>query len=132
LHARLTNLATDSEGAAYNLTRQLEEAKRELRWAKEGRQSAETREKLLKGELASFLAGGTGTGDADSAARVRQLEDLVETYKSELENIARDSRDAEERVARGAGMVKASVLEEAEAVIKRLESGELGDAVSHN
>lgn len=116
----------DSESAIYDLTRKLEDTNRELRWAKEGRQSAETRERLLKVELEAALAGAgsSDSGNRDSAARVQHLESLVETYKAELEGMSRDSREAEDRLAKGAGMVQASDLAEAEEVIKGLEDGE--------
>jgi len=37
--------------------------------------------------------------------------------------MSRDSRDAEERLAKGSGLVKAAALEEAETTIKGLEEG---------
>lgn len=47
---RLSTLAQNSTSATVTLTKRAEEAERELRWAKEGRQSAERREMLAKKE----------------------------------------------------------------------------------
>jgi mitotic spindle assembly checkpoint protein MAD1 len=101
------------------------ELEREARWAKEGRVSAERREALLQKEVDAMrdLSGtptpGVFTGN--QAARVAQLEKLVESYRSELEAISRDSRDLEERLTQGAGLVKQSALDEAQAKIAQLE-----------
>ena len=60
----------------------------------------------------------------DQSGRIRQLENLVETYKNELEGISRDSRDLEDKLTHGAGLVKQSALEEAQERIAQLERGE--------
>jgi len=63
-----------------------------------------------------------GLGSSDQSARVRQLEHLVKEYKTELESNARDSRDIEEKIAKGQGLVKQSVLDEAQSQIHSLQS----------
>lgn len=68
------------------------------------------------------MPGGLGSSDQNQTARIRQLESLVSTYKTELENMSRDSRDLEERLAKGAGLVNASLLEEAESRINSLSN----------
>lgn len=50
LQERLSTLAQNSTSLTLTLTKRAEEAERELRWAKEGRQSAERREELAKKE----------------------------------------------------------------------------------
>jgi len=49
-HERLSTLAQSTTSLTVTLTKRAEEAERELRWAKEGRQSAERREELAKKE----------------------------------------------------------------------------------
>lgn len=118
LHRRLTKLATDSTSATLEATRRAEEAERELRWAKEGRRSAEARESLARKELET-RGGGSGGGDA------QQLQGLVDQYKRELEAMSRDSRDVETRLELGAGLVKATELEAAQERASQLEKGGL-------
>ncbi|WOO77161.1 Spindle assembly checkpoint component mad1 [Vanrija pseudolonga] len=126
LHARLATVARDSQSANLALAKRAEEAERELRWAKEGRRRAEVQESLARNELQSYVELGTNpssaSGSGDSAARVTQLESLLESYKSQLEGLARDTRDVEDRVSRGAGLVKLSELEEAREAISRHEA----------
>lgn len=100
------------------LRRRMDEAERELRWAKEGRRSAEMREKLAREELDVAFSAGTGAGSSGDTA---QLEALLKSYRSQLEALARDSRDAEERIARGAGMVNADELAAAQHLAASLE-----------
>jgi len=50
---------------------------------------------------------------SDQSGRVRQLENLLDGYKAQLEAIAHDSRDLEDRLTQGAGLVKQSALDEA-------------------
>lgn len=126
LHARLAAVARDSQSANLALGKRAEEAERELRWAKEGRRRAEVQESLARNELQSYIELGTSpssaSGSGDSAARVTQLESLLESYKSQLEGLARDTRDVEDRVSRGAGLVKLSELEEAREAISKHEA----------
>lgn len=70
------------------------------------------------------MPGGVGPSAGDQAARISQLEGLVETYKADLEVISRDSRDVEAALTQGAGLVKQSTLEEAERRTSQLERGE--------
>jgi mitotic spindle assembly checkpoint protein MAD1 len=63
-----------------------------------------------------------GLGSSDQSARIRQLEHLVKEYKAELESHSRDSRDIEEKIAKGQGLVKQSVLDEAQSQIQSLQS----------
>jgi mitotic spindle assembly checkpoint protein MAD1 len=63
-----------------------------------------------------------GLGSSDQSARIRQLEHLVKEYKAELESHSRDSRDIEEKIAKGQGLVKQSVLDEAQSQITSLQS----------
>lgn len=60
----------------------------------------------------------------DQGQKVNQLEALVRIYKNELESLSRDSRDVEEKIAQGAGLVKQSALEEAQSRVSQLEAGE--------
>lgn len=117
LHRRLSKLASDSTSATLELTRRAEEAERELRWAKEGRRSAEVRESLARKELEASRSG-SGGGDT------QQLERLVAQYKQELDSLARDSRDVETRLEHGAGLVKAAELQSAQDRASQLEKGE--------
>jgi hypothetical protein len=67
------------------------------------------------------MPGSISTGD--QSARVRQLETLVQSLKVELEGMSRDSRDAEERIAKGMGLVKQSELDSAVSRIAQMQSG---------
>lgn len=60
---------------------------------------------------------------SDQSGRVKQLEVLLEGYKSQLEAIAHDSRDLEDRLTQGAGLVKQSTLDEAQEKISQLTTG---------
>ena len=64
-----------------------------------------------------------GVSSSDQSARVRQLESLLQTYKSEVEGISRDSKDVEARLTQGAGLVKQTDLEESQAEVERLRDG---------
>ena len=64
---------------------------------------------------------------SDQSGRVKQLEGLLEGYKIQLEAIAHDSRDLEDRLTQGAGLVKQSTLDEATENISRLTAGQLGN-----
>ncbi|WWD21649.1 hypothetical protein CI109_106135 [Kwoniella shandongensis] len=126
LQARLSTLAESSRASIGELTRRAEEAERELRWAKEGRASAERREEIARAEAERVrsvdgpsMPGGVGLGD--QSAKVRELESLVELYKGELDKIARDSREVEEKIAKGMGLVKSVDLETAQGRISQLE-----------
>jgi multidrug resistance efflux pump len=68
------------------------------------------------------MPGGASFGD--QSARVKQLEGLVETYRAELEEIQRDSREVEERLTKQAGLVPQSALDEAQGEISKLKAGE--------
>ena len=50
MQERLGTLSESTTTATFALAKRAEEAERELRWAKEGRQSAERREELAKRE----------------------------------------------------------------------------------
>ena len=63
-----------------------------------------------------------GLRSSDQSARIRQLERLVQEYKNELESHSRDSRDIEEKIAKGQGLVKQAVLDEAQSRITSLQS----------
>ncbi|RXK40891.1 hypothetical protein M231_01739 [Tremella mesenterica] len=124
LQSRLSELSQSSTASIVELKKQLDSAERELRWAKEGRAQAERREELARKEAVALSRRATG-GDipspGDQTAKVKQLEQLVEMYKAELESISRDSREVEERLAQGAGLVKQSALQAAEARVEQLE-----------
>lgn len=66
-----------------------------------------------------------GAIQGDQSGRVRQLEQLVDQYRSELDSVSRDSRDVEDRLTSGAGLVKQSALDEAIEKISRLTAGTL-------
>jgi mitotic spindle assembly checkpoint protein MAD1 len=63
-----------------------------------------------------------GLGSPDQSARIRRLESLVSQYKSELDSQSRDSRDLEEKIAQGQGLVKSSLLTDSQNQIATLES----------
>lgn len=65
------------------------------------------------------------SSSSDQTARITQLESVLETYKSELEGIQRDSRDVEDRLTEGAGLVKRNLLDDAQARINQLDAGEI-------
>ncbi|KAK8847559.1 hypothetical protein IAR55_005418 [Kwoniella newhampshirensis] len=126
LRERLSTLADSSRASVSELTKRTEEAERELRWAKEGRASAERREEIARAEAERVrsvggvsIPGGVGLGD--QGAKVQELESLVDFYKSELDKIARDSREIEEKIAKGMGLVKSSDLETAHQQMSQLE-----------
>ena len=56
MHERLTTLSHSTATISVTLKKQAEDAERELRWAKEGRQSAERREDLAKREVDALRA----------------------------------------------------------------------------
>lgn len=123
MHARLSRLASDSQQASLTLSKRAEEAERELRWAREGRKSAEVREELVRKELEAVRHGlGVSAGGADPQ-RVKELERLLEQYKQQLEEMSRDSRDVESRLAGGKGLVKRSELEDEQERCKALQAG---------
>lgn len=68
------------------------------------------------------MPGGLGSGSGDQAGQIRRLQALVDEYKSEIDRTARDSRDLENRLAEGAGLVKSTLLDDATARIAALES----------
>lgn len=109
------------------MSRRATEAERELRWAKEGRESAERREGLVRKELEAVrrqLAATPGPSAGSSDPKiVKELESLVQSYKTTLEEIHRDSRDVEERIAKGMGLVKSQDLDKAQDKISQLEEG---------
>lgn len=128
LHARLSALSESSATNIKEWTGRAKEAERELRWAREGRESAERREEFARKQIEALRSGdgdaGGGVTSVDSSSRIKQLEKLVETYKAELDSMSRDSRDLEDRLTEGKGLVKQSLLEESQAKISQLESGE--------
>jgi mitotic spindle assembly checkpoint protein MAD1 len=68
------------------------------------------------------MPGGLGASDQDQAATIRQLESVIETYKHTLSTLSRDSRELEEKLAKGAGLVDATLLEEAESKAESLSN----------
>ena len=62
------------------------------------------------------MPGGGSFGD--DAARVSQLEKVVELYKQQLDEMQRDSQEAEERIVQEHGLVKQAVLDEVQALLK--------------
>ncbi|WVF69623.1 hypothetical protein IAT40_004401 [Kwoniella sp. CBS 6097] len=128
LHDRLTTLADSSRASIAELTRRAEEAERELRWAREGRATAERREELAREEAERMRSAGQGVkmpggvaAMGDQSSKIAELESLIELYKNELDQISRDSRETEERIAQGMGLVKASDLEKAREKVAQLE-----------
>lgn len=78
----------------------------------------------MRKELETLRHGmGASSGGADPQ-RVKELERLLEQYKQQLEEMSRDSRDVESRLAGGKGLVKRSELEDEQARVKALQSGE--------
>lgn len=67
------------------------------------------------------MPGGGVFGDP--SARVDQLERQIQLYKNELEAVARDSRDLEDRLTQGAGLVKQTMLDEAVERADTLQAG---------
>lgn len=63
-----------------------------------------------------------GLGSSDQSGRIRQLESLVAQYKTELDSQSRDSRDLEEKIAQGQGLVKSTLLAESQNTITSLET----------
>ncbi|WVR04777.1 hypothetical protein IAU60_001789 [Kwoniella sp. DSM 27419] len=126
LQKRLATLAESSRSSIAQLTSRAEEAERELRWAKEGRASAERREELARQEAERVRSAGQdfrmpGGVIGDQSSKVAELESLVELYRNELEAMSRDSREVEDRIAKGQGLVKSSELETAWATIEQLQ-----------
>ncbi|ORY21331.1 spindle assembly checkpoint component Mad1 [Naematelia encephala] len=124
LQERFNEYQMRSTASILSFSKRAEEAERELRWAKEGRMSAERREQMARAEidaLRALPAGDSGVSTADSAGRIAHLETLVETFRREVEGMQRDSREVEDRITQGAGLVKASLLSEAEERIGQLE-----------
>lgn len=66
------------------------------------------------------MPGGLSSGD--QAATIRKLEHTLRSYKTELEVVARDSRDLEESLAQQAGLVKSEFLDDARSRIASLEA----------
>ncbi|ORX34031.1 mitotic checkpoint protein-domain-containing protein [Kockovaella imperatae] len=128
LHNRLGSLSGSSQAALAELTKRNSELEREYRWAKEGRVVAERNEALAKKEVEALrlaedgpvMPGGVSSS-GDQSQKIRQLEELLKTYKTELDGMSRDSRDVEARLTQGAGLVKQTDLEESQARAERLE-----------
>lgn len=147
LQTRLSDLSRNSQLTITALAEGKAEAEREYRWAREGRSSAEKREEdtkrvmeTLRASLVSLYGikldhgltwkiktdSATGTGGSttsDQTARIHQLEALVETLEHNLEGMSRDSREMEERITQGAGLVKQTELDTAQARIAELQAG---------
>nr|ODN75661.1 mitotic spindle assembly checkpoint protein MAD1 [Cryptococcus depauperatus CBS 7841] len=122
LHTRLSDLAESSRVALSEITNRAQDAERELRWAREGRDSAERRESLARRELETYLQHGDSAGTSkDNSCKVAQLEELVGVYKAELEDMARDSRATEEKITHGKGLVQIADLEISQSRISQLE-----------
>lgn len=136
LHARHAEYTHNSTLALSEMTKRAQEAERELRWTKQQRDSAERREALARKEVDALrggAGGASGVGEAEGAGEstgrrdghgdTAALERLVQTYKSELESMARDTKEVEEKLVQGAGLVKAEMLEQAQGRVEQLERG---------
>jgi mitotic spindle assembly checkpoint protein MAD1 len=67
-----------------------------------------------------MMPGGMGASSTEQANKIRQLEALVQLYKTELDAISRDSQDVEIRLTHGVGLVKLSLLEDERARVVQL------------
>ncbi|WVQ75806.1 hypothetical protein IAR50_005439 [Cryptococcus sp. DSM 104548] len=117
LRTRLADVAESSRATLGEISSKLQESERELRWAQEGRESAERREALIRQEVDVLRSSGAG-GGADAA----EMDRLLQTYRGMLETMQRDSRLVEEKIAQGQGLVKADDLANAQERISQLES----------
>jgi mitotic spindle assembly checkpoint protein MAD1 len=126
-----------------HLSGELQEKTRELRYASQRKDSAERREELLRKEvemlraepvcspfqykigwadlLIQAVSGNSASGDQGS--KIKLLEGMVEQYKSELEDMARDSQALENQWTQGAGLVKEDSLLESQRRVSQLETG---------
>ncbi|ODN79409.1 hypothetical protein L202_03401 [Cryptococcus amylolentus CBS 6039] len=117
LRTRLADVAESSRATVSEISSRLRETERELRWAVEGRQSAERRETLIRQEVDTLRLSGAG-GGVDAA----EMDRLLQTYRDMVETMQRDSRLVEEKVAQGQGLVQAHELANAQERISQLES----------
>lgn len=69
------------------------------------------------------MPGGVSFGNSNDAARATRAEKLAEMYRAELDGMKRDSQEMEERITQGAGLVKQTLLDEANAQVESLKAG---------
>ncbi|BEJ12597.1 hypothetical protein CspHIS471_0210570 [Cutaneotrichosporon sp. HIS471] len=117
---RAAQLSDDSTAAILELKGRVNSLEREERNASEGQRYAEARVEGLKRELEAARSGPGGEGPWGN--KMRALEAAVAEYKGALDALQDEAAEVEARVARGAGLVKASAFEEAEARVSELES----------
>lgn len=67
------------------------------------------------------VSGSATAGDQTS--KIKLLQGMVEQYKTELEDIARDSQALEDQLTQGAGLVKQNLLDESQKRVSQLEAG---------
>lgn len=77
----------------------------------------------MRKELEAERHGSGATSSGADPQRVIELERLLGQYKQQLEEMSRDSRDIESRLAGGKGLVKRSELEDEQERCKALQSG---------
>lgn len=116
-------LSNDSTAAILELEGRIRSLEWDERNASEGQRYAEARVAGLKRELDA--ARSSSAGSSSSAEKVRSLEAAVEEYKTALDALQTEARDVEARIALGAGLVKASELEDAQARVAQLEHGKM-------
>lgn len=121
--SRAAKLSNDSTAAILELEQRVRTLERDERNASEGQRFAEARVAGLRRELEA--ARSSGAGDVGSADKLRTLEACVEEYKAQLDSLQAEARNVETRIALGAGLVKASELDDARARVSELENGEL-------
>lgn len=119
---RAAQLSDDSMAAVLELKARVRSLERDERNASEGQRYAEARVAGLKRELEAAKSSGSGEG---SAEKMRSLQAAVDEYKAQLDALQAEARGVEARIALGAGLVKATELEAAQARVAHLESGEL-------
>lgn len=116
---RAAQLSDDSTATIIELKERVRTLERVERNASEGQRYAEARVEGLKRELEA--ARSVPGGDGPWGNKMRALEAAVAEYKGALDALQDEAAEVEARVARGAGLVKAAALEEAEARVSELE-----------
>lgn len=116
---RAAQLTNDSTATILELKERVGLLERAERNASEGQRYAEARVDGLKRELEAARSGPGGDGPWGN--KMRALEAAVAEYKAALDALQDEAAQVEARVARGAGLVKAAALEEAEARVSALE-----------
>ncbi|CAK9785682.1 putative mitotic spindle checkpoint-related protein [Cutaneotrichosporon oleaginosum] len=116
---RAGQISDDSMATILDLKERVHRLERAERNASEGQRYAEARVEGLKRELEAARSGPGGDGPWGN--KMRALEASITEYKSALDLLQAEAAEVEERVARGAGLVKAQALENAEARASSLE-----------